>query len=769
MIKHWVLCTLLLVGSIFQTFACGYYPFGEDIRYNLLRPEMVMPNQVNWFNYCSTQFYYQDYDFDNISKDQFAENIELWNKRFGYQFNTDDIFEAIVIASTADMRKSNSPNAFIRGLYVQHANAEINYIIFAKACSIYNKSDFDPWERSSRSFRRKRGKMIQTALKFAAGEKDEQLKRRYAYLALRMAFYQNDFGQLNTIYDHYFSNLEQLDAIDYWALHFKLQTEESSIRRSIRAALVFLHSSEKRFAVHRYFSDFGNIEELLQAAKTDDERIAIHYISACLTYEPALEHLEAIKQIDPTHSCLDFLALREINKMEDWILTPYYTQFSPSVLSNYDYIESERMQERIQLNRTYAQSVTQCLKQIQKHRINANRWWSVLPLYSQFMTRDFDGLSTALNGINTSGSVDLQQFVGQLKTLVSVADNQDPKLELASNQEVLMAAHASGENQLMLAIGRELEMNGNKVIAAAVYSRINEGDEFESVWKSMQKMQTLGDDYYYEYFTYLDAAYEIQDIQDILKALQAPEKNNPAFNHWCWDRLRTESMRLSDLIGTKYVRKNDWNNALNAFKQVDDTLWTSDHYAYKDYLDENPFSNDFYGDFDSRHQQEIQKSYTKPQLVSEIIHCLKQIETLEGDQKALAAYRLANCYRNMTFYGNAWMMRRYYWTANANLTGLEDDQDYFHMDLAKKYYLIAAESAHSVRFAALSTRMAGYCEGHSLYFEFLHNYLTEEEETAMFRMNKTYRYLEKVYPKDYDMLMYTCDFLPDYYQSIASK
>lgn len=766
--KSWVLCTLILAGSVLQSLACGYYPFGEDIRYNLLKPESVQPNQINWFHYCSRTFYYDYYDDETNGREQYAENVALWNQHFGNQFNTDDIYEAIFVASSADIRKSNSPNAFIRALHVQHANAEINYFIFAKSCAVFNSENTDPWERSSRSFRKKRGKMIQTALKLASGEKNEQLKRRYAYLALRLAFYQNDYRQLNQIYDLYFSNLQQQDAIDYWALHFKLQTEDSSVRRSIRAALVFLHSTEKRFAVHRFFNDYGDISSLLAAARNDDERIAIHYISACLTYQPALTHIEAIERINSSHPCLDFLALRELNKMEDWVLTPFYTQFSPSILSSYDVIEHDQQIERMESDRLYAKRVSACFERIQKHRNDATGWWNVFPLYSRFLARDFEGLSSKINALNTNSQPVIANFIAELKTLVAVATNTDSNLTIAENQDVLMAAHGARNNQYLLAVARELEMNGNKVMAAAVYSRVNEGAYFGSVWKS-NKLRTLGDDYYYEYFTYLDAAYEIEDIQALQKAINAPVQNNSIFNNWCWEKIRKEAMRLNDLIGTKYVRKNDWNHALAAFKEVNDTLWTSPNFAYQTYLNENPFSNDFYGENDPRHQQEIAQSYTKPQIVAEIIKCLNQIEHLNGDQKALAAYRLANCYRNMSYYGNAWMMKRYFWTANATLTGLEDDQDYFHMDMAKKYYLLAAESTTSVKFSALSIRMAGLCEEHSMYFDYINSYLTEEEETAMFKMNKTYRRLEKIYPIDYDYLMGSCDFLPEYYSSIGAK
>lgn len=118
----------------------------------------------------------------------------------------------------------------------------------------------------------------------------------------------------------------------------------------------------------------------------------------------------------------------------------------------------------------------------------------------------------------------------------------------------------------------------------------------------------------------------------------------------------------------------------------------------------------------------------------------------------------ANCYFNMTQYGNSWMMRRYFWTSNAFKTKLEDDEEYFNCLLAKQFYLKAKEVTRSKKFAALCLRMAGRCE----------SYRMENLSQNQVKSNKYYLRLKKEYPADYEDLMSNCESFTRYFNSWKS-
>lgn len=764
--KHCVLALLLLTVN-YSAFACGFYPYGEDIRYSFLRPKAVFPKSNDWFFYSSRDYYNSDYDFDIYSKEQLEENLLLWFNQYNGSFSQDDIYEAVYSLPSSELKNTNSNNLFIRELNKKEHLADRDYLIYAKTVSSYNFNVQDYWETEPKGTIKKRKKYISKTLGLAKSAKSEILKRRYAHLAIRLAFYAEDGEKVRSIYQTYFNTGEFRDAIDYWALSFKLQFDESSLERNLSVVRVFLHSKEKRFAVHDFYDWSYSLDELLNSATSQEDKIAIHYYHGCRNNGRALKHIDEIAKIDPKHPSLEFLVLREVNKLEDWILTPQYTYFDPSSRYSYWYSSDESKPEKLEAgiveDRGYA---LQVLNVLQKYDEKISHG-TLYQQYLRYMTRNFDHLSADIEKGLTSDKEDpLNAFRRKLLVLTKVAADEDPSLENKLVQEVLMTSQS---NKFLLAVAMELEHNGHKNRAALVLSHVNrnpeENDEsyYGALWKTPKMHSSLESDYYYEYFTYIDVMYSVQDIQGLIFYLKH-EPVSEEFDKWLVRLVKKEETRLYDLMGTMYLRKNDLNSALSAFEQVNDTLWNSQHYAYKTYIHDDPFNNDFYWKTDYRHLEEVKKKYTKPEIVKELLKQLEIVKTATGNKKAKAAYRVANCYRNMSFYGNAWMMRRYFWTANTNLTGLEDDTEYFHCLEAQKYYKIAYENATSPDFKKLSLRMQGLCEGYQLAYESDSYYVSYEEQRILDKLNSCYKKLRKEYGEDYTWS--NCEAYQGYYESI---
>ncbi len=53
--KNWLIFITLLLSKI-PTFACGYSPYGEDIRFVFLKPEYFGYKDFNAFNYNANLF-----------------------------------------------------------------------------------------------------------------------------------------------------------------------------------------------------------------------------------------------------------------------------------------------------------------------------------------------------------------------------------------------------------------------------------------------------------------------------------------------------------------------------------------------------------------------------------------------------------------------------------------------------------------------------------------------------------------------------------------
>jgi hypothetical protein len=164
------------------------------------------------------------------SKDQIDSNILLWRKRCKNIPDLYDICQA-VYSTDDDLNNPNSTNSFIQYLHNTRDKEAIEYLIFARKCSQYNTIIYDPWERSEFAKVPQRGYLINHALAKAKTITDNDLQLRYAFLAIRLSYYNDDRLNIGNIYNNYFSFRETKSIIDYWSMYFMTFAETDSIKR----------------------------------------------------------------------------------------------------------------------------------------------------------------------------------------------------------------------------------------------------------------------------------------------------------------------------------------------------------------------------------------------------------------------------------------------------------------------------------------------------------------------------------------------------------
>lgn len=76
------------------------------------------------------------------------------------------------------------------------------------------------------------------------------------------------------------------------------------------------------------------------------------------------------------------MLLREINKIEDWIFTPYYTMFSPSIQTNYWYdaesvFSLKNIQKRVAKDRKYASKLEKFIASNDFPKLKNPTLWSI--------------------------------------------------------------------------------------------------------------------------------------------------------------------------------------------------------------------------------------------------------------------------------------------------------------------------------------------------------------------------------------------------------
>src|SRR5690606_32098803 len=112
----------------------------------------------------------------------------------------------------------------------------------------------------------------------------------------------------------------------------------------------------------------------------------------------------------------------------------------------------------------------------------------------------------------------------------------------------------------LFGIGRELEEKGNMILASLMFSKCdyNNGyDDFTDYvrWKAKNNVVSTFTDYYWNYLNYIDAAYTIPQMQEIIKDIASQNKRT-GFEKWLYSDIFSQKDEFYKILGAKYMREN---------------------------------------------------------------------------------------------------------------------------------------------------------------------------------------------------------------------
>lgn len=754
--KKFLVCTAVLLSSFSKLFACGYSPYGEDVRYSLFLPDYFGYNDFKAFWYNASLFGF-DYEYQN----QYETNVYDWYNFAKKQVPLEDINECLNSYKLTDI-SSNSSNKFLQYLYKNKLNNVIQYLIVAKKCEDVNSFEYDdPWERGEEKrvditpFLNKLSQLINN-------EKSNYLKRKYAFLAIRTAYYNGNQNLISNLYEKYFAKGKK-DYLYYWSQYFNCFTNSSS---SVDIANIMAFSPEKKYACYYYFHDKFNLQNALANAKSNQEIANVYAYASVQRLEPNLDYLKIIHGNSPKSRILDFLLLREINKIEDWIYTPYYTNYLPSIeFSNYWWNENQdivystqKLRERSEKDRLYAKQVLDFVNTVDISKVDNPTLWKTAQIQLLLMTKDYETCLKKINDFDKSVSDEkVKTLLEKLKALCIISNQEVGKAVIKEEAKPIILKYLNDE-RFLFSLGRELEFRNNLPDAMALIAygnqKVNNSyDDYytNSVEWQGNRIKTSGNlKYFYEYFDYLDFVYSANELQVVINKLNTTIDDD--FSKAIYGQLLKDKNYLTDLLGTKYIRENRLALAEKTFKSLGKKYWDENYNSwerdkYEEYytFDENPFYDLKYTEsFIPKKEKFI---VTKLSVTQHLIKYLKIANNPKTKNRDYYYFLVANCYLSMTQYGNSWMMRRYNSTSNYDDTddsqSYIDEIEYRNGNLAQKYYHLAFENAKTDKFKALCLRMEDYAKDNVM---------------------SGYSKLKAAYPNYFDDLS-TCDNLEEYFNA----
>lgn len=741
--KRWSIFILILASS-FGSFAlaCGFYPSGEFLRFCFLKPDFFADKSFSEFWYSADLFAPRNsilYD-----KPDADPNVRLWMAYCKGKASAQDVAALVYQLSAAEFQHDKK-NGMLRQLQATKDVEAIGYLKFAKKCELFNAIYEDPWERSENVTLSKRDTLIQEAVAGLNRVKNPEMQLRYAFLAIRLAYYNGNDAQLRALYDRVYAFRDKRNILDYWSMYFRTYAEPDAARASFFAAQVFAHAPDKRFMTYGKFHSDANLQEVLSYAKTNPERANVYVLAATCTPHRALEYLQQVRQLDPENAGLDFLLLREVNKIEDWVFTPYYSLFEPSTSGAYyvddTFISMPKILARVEKDRTYAQELLGFVDAQHPTPTAQPELWQAARAQLLFVTRQYDKALGQIRQLEANKTLNdsLQRQLRVLKALNLVAKQPSGKAVIPEAVKPIILENAH-DRKFLFALGRELEYHGNTTDAALLYSRLSEpqnGYDDNVVWKTRRNKMASYGDYYADYFSYADAVYTIPQVESLIASV---ENNNAgdAFSSWLYAGIKTEVSRLYDLLGTKYFRQDNLPQALAAYQKTQPVYWsryyTSWGNAESSSFDANPF-------FTLKYTPEfIAKKETfalnKATVTQKLLEYLAKANNPKERNRDYYYLLVGNAYANTTITGNSWMMRRFHFSAYDVDPFPEDEAEFRNGYLAQKYYRLAYKHAKSPQFKALCLRLA-----------------------------QDFKKLKREFPDDYDALTGGCEAFARYYEA----
>jgi hypothetical protein len=774
--KSFLVFLLLLAGK--ALFGCGFYPYPEETRFFLFNPQIFGYYGYERFHYSAMGFTSSYYpDSTRFPAGYVEPNTKLW---FEYCRGKVDIpsIQSAVYELSKDSLDENAQNAMIRYLYDQKDTDALNYLRFAKKCEFFNSWMEDPWEREPSSLAKKREELMDTAIKLSEQVKNKELKRRYAFLAIRLGWYNNQREKVQALFESVFANTAQKDILYHWALYFRTNKEQDRSLANFGLAQVFAHAVDKRIVCHMYYNRGVSVEQMLQHAKTNEEKANVYLLDGIERHDKVLSYLKQMYALHPESEGLSFLLLREINKIEDFVFTPYYTLFQPSLSYGYWSGNGKETSIRQTLNRAerdreYAREVLAFVNSVDLRKVENPLLWQYGKAYLQFIVRDYTSSLALVRKLEKS--VPNRELAGQLqiiKSLTLVA-RQTPGKAIIPKEVQSVLLENQGHGKFTFALGKELEYLGNTTDAALLFSTLRNPKYFEFpvfnndvvFWKTTKIWGKTSSTFFTDYYDYVDVVYTPEQVQQMIDSVEANADRKDSFLVYKYEVLKDYIPQLYDLLGTKFIRQNKLQNALAAFEKVGKAYWNRAYTKWDDrdnFFDKNPFfmlkyTPEFIAPADTIRLNK----YT---VTKQLIYYLSRAEDASEKDRDYYYFLVANAYYNMGREGNVYMMRRMGWWPAQYLTGIEDEPEFRQSNLAKQYYLLARQYAKTKKFKALCLRMVARCEKNRIMYKYVQSGWGKDYEADL-ASNKYYLELKATYPEYYDDLVSNCDHFKEYFEA----
>ena len=705
--QPWIVLIIssLLLLPIIIVLACGPWPAApEEFRISLFQPNIGdVSKEFNAYYFSLNRFYKAEEDESFVTAAEINQNYKEWKEELKKDFTVKDFYKAIeeysyeiVQDSLNELKKSNS---FISALTFEKDHDYFNYFKLAKSTERYNTydSENEAWGLSA-SHKAVPETLIKKIQNLINNSNSNFIKQRAAYVSCRLSFYRQDTVLFKKTYAQCFINPKVRSWVNSSAKYYYIRLLEENKNKSLfykDLIQIIDNSRDKRFICLKLITEEKK-DKLITHLKTNHQ-IATATAAYAIRYSGySFNEIKKVYDLDPENKFVKLLLNREINKIEDWLLTPALTEYETSAsmesgMSETGETSNMFKKQNLKTDSVYALKLRNFIHEITVKKSDPGL--EIMLCHLDFLLKNYkEAQATCIHVKNTTNenseaylqaninniiigvqinkgldSTSKNNLVGLLEKLDRLesdnAKNKIPELSFLSFKDI--------KDALLVYLGRTALKQGHIADAALLLSGTD---------KPWGEFRT--GDYKNAYFLLNENA-KAKDFDQLIRLLKKKDKSTYekyffsrktkfAGNYSSYDFYDNPHLtnfwdvnKLYDLKGTYFLNKDSLEQALKSFQEIPSKFWSDSNNVYDENLTGNPFDVSVYDPHGYKSDSGFKSNPNKSVFISKLIQLKKQlVKETNNETRAKLNYQIGNAYYSMTYHGKFWLMSKLWWSVD---------------------------------------------------------------------------------------------------------
>ncbi len=738
-------------------------------------------------------FLYHIWDYDDMSKSfelkdsaHYAVNIAEWQEEIAHEASDIDI-NTILYQLDSKKIKDNEKRLSDRNTFIRAVKKRPElwaYLKFAKETENIMSGIQGDWnDNDTKNKVTTRKKLIEQGNNMANSANSIFIKLRSAYLTIKLKHYAHDSVGVRTDFNKYFKNATSKSWVVGSSYFYHAMAHSDLVQRNVLYAQAFNKSIDKRKLTVQYFTS-DSLDLYLKATKDKSVKAGLLTMFAIQISGPQLENIKKVYQLEPQNKDLGLLVHREVNKLEDWLVTPEITHFK-----DYDdefYVQKEGdeysgryvpmnedesdedYKKRVEIinknNRkkdlNYASDVSNFVSKL----ISDKKQETILPLllsslaHLNFIRKDWVSFNKSIQLLeaipNVSKSIKSQlKLTKFIANMAQVTDFNAPSVqnelldffEYLDNNKTDIPNYKRIRSQLALFCANEFLRRHDIAKCVLMLSKTDRtwGAYADVLEKNLyHQLLEVGEPKDYESLLDMINKSNKSRLETFLTNEPLPYIGNTDSYYsekeqkWVTDNKseKWDINKIKEYKSMYYLRHNELQKAYDVISEIPESFWNQR--LFKEYMNVNTF----HVNLRRPHTNVSEDSFhfNKKQILRKIIDLKNEVDK-DPVKSADNNLWLGNAYYNMSYVGNSWLM----WDV------------YDKSDILKDPLSIAAQYFENGMEKSVNPKIAGYC----LYMANLcKNSYTELENVG----NAYSKNFKKRFPNEsqYTTIKYWCGDIP---------